>query len=260
MAIIPWWIYGGAMLGREILNWRNRLKNRGRDPNALVPQETIQQQTMTPEQRQLRSQELNQAIQMLSQPQRIYRNRPSLYMQTPSGQIDTTINQSTTQAPLGGLSRRLLNIERANMGGGLRGDLSQVENLIAGINPLGLRSSGRQALRGEAFKNRFNQTLMGQMGMLTDFATQNRLNRLSGQRLGRLRSQIEGQLSGDASSLGRESEGLDQSQLMAQRVLGAGQINMLNELENQRRAAANRSYGFGLRPSLRTQQSPPLLD
>ena len=253
-------LYYGAMGLRELLAWRNMYKNRGRDPNALVTEDTVRQQMMTPEQQQLRQRELREGMAQLENPQRIYRNAARMpYMRQPQGNIDARINQNPRQRPIGGLARRLQAFEQGQMGGGLRSDYSTVENQITGLNPMGLESSGRQAMRGEAFKGRFNQTLMGQMQMLSDFSTENYMNRLEGARLQRLRDQVQNQTQREGMALGREREGLGQARYMGQRVLNTGETGVLNEFENQRRAAANRRYGYGMTTSNRYQQAPPLL-
>lgn len=252
-------IYGGLTILNQLLALRNQFKNSGRDPNQLVTEDTIRQRVMTPEQGQLRRNELNQAIQMLTQPRRIYNNRNMQYIPGANPNVDTNIDQNINQQPLGGLARRLLNIERSNMVGGLGSDYSQLESSLVNLDPLGAQASGRQALRGQAFKGRFNRTLVDQMRMLSDFSTQNYLNTLEGQRLNRLKEQIQNQLQQEGGVLGRESQGLGQAGYMSQRVLGARETDLLNEAENQRLGMGNRKYQYGLTPNYRYQQAPPLL-
>lgn len=253
------YIYGGAVALREGLAWKNMYDNRNRDPNAVVTEDTMRQQMMTPEQQRLRGNELNQGMGMLTNRPRIYRQNGMRYMRAPQAEGEEGVGENRRLQPLGNLSNRLLDFEQAQMGGGLRSDYGDVENTITGLNPMGLESSGRQAMRGEAFKGRFNQTAIGQMQMLSGFAADNYMTRMHGDRMDRLRGQVNNQIYGQGMGLQRDQQAVGQNQYMANRVLGTNRTGMLNEAENQRRAAANRQYGYGMTTSNRYQQAPPLL-
>ena len=212
---------------------------------------------ITPEQYDLRKQELEQGLAMSQDPQQLFLPRQAQMQQ----------GQDFTQ----GLPQQVGQQQQPQYAGGLASILSRMgqsarsgyDSDIAGIgamrgpsrNPRG-RSSGMQAMMRQAMIGRQTGFLQDRFQLLSDFANRNAMSEIESGALNVQRGGAQNRLQNFLADMKRRQQGMGQEQYLGQQQYNINQAGMRNILGSEQQRQGSRRFNIGQRDQYITQQAP----
>jgi len=238
-AAAPYIWKGGRALYNKYSKWR--------DPDAYKRKEVFRQRNITPEQYDLSKRNLQEAMDYLQNPQRVY--RPAQATMQQQGNIPTIspIGSQGQAQRLPGLAGRLQGLERA-ASSGYHTDIASLGSRLSQLNPMGVRSASTLGLFQDAYKNRLKGLIGDQYNLLSQYRTQSGIQDIEGGALDLDRQRINAALMGNQADLLRRQGGLGQSDFLSQQQFNLGQSGLQNLWSNERARMANQQLQYGLRP------------
>jgi hypothetical protein len=230
---------------------------RSRDPQGYDRARILKEKRITPEQYSLSRKNLQQAVDYLGRPQRIFGTQRTgvPQLETVSQEAPGEIGPTQRFGQLGGLASRLRGMEGLAQRG-YEGDVGRLTSGFAMQNPLGLKSSRHLGLLQSAYKGRLSGLAKGQLGMLTTFARENAIRDIEGENLGLTRENINRILQRQTGSLVDREREMMQRNILGQRRRDISGANLRNVLEGEREKFAGQRFDIGMRSPYSQQVLP----
>jgi len=249
LAAAPYVLKGGAYLIDKYRRWR--------DPEGFRRAEIFKRVGITPEQYELRRQNLEQALGTLQDPQRVFLPAQA-QMQQPAD-ITAGLPQQVGAQPVAARPTGLAGL-LASLGGAARSgyqeDLARIGARRGPVrNPLG-RTSGQLGMMTEALRGRATGLAQDRFRLLSDYATRSAVSDIEAAGLGMQREGAQGRLQNFLAQLRRQQQAGQQEQYLGQQGLNLGEANLRNILEGERYRQGVRRFALGQQAPYTAQPAP----
>jgi len=242
---LPHVLKGGAWGIDKYKQWKKPYKyNRNR---------ILSQMNLSPEAYNLQKQNLEQGLSYLNRPQNVLRAR-QFGMATP-GNIGVNVPQQIEnvepEQPLTGLPALLRNMVSSGQRG-YESDIGSYQTMMGGQLRYG--SSNIAGALKDFYLNRQQQVAQNQLEALKNYARQNAIIDIEGQRLTGQQESAQSDLDRFLMRLRGGNVGLSQQDYLNRQAQEQNRVNMLNQYNQQRYSQAARQYQIGNQPTFNLQQ------
>jgi len=248
----PFAISGAAALVRKFKDWRDPGRH-ARFQRAQV----LKRIGVTPEQYQLRRQNLAEALQSLEQPQRVFLPQQARMQRGEdiTAGLPQEIGEEARPARPGNLTA-ILNAMGQTARTGYQEDLARIGARRGPVrNPVG-RTSGQLAMMSEALRGRATGLARDRFRLLSDYANRAAMAELEAGATGLQRGEAENRLQNFLQQLRQQQLGGQQAEYLGQQQLGIDEAQLRNILEGERYRQGVRQYRIGQQEPYIAQQAP----
>jgi len=249
LAAAPYVLKGGAYGLRKFKQWK--------DPEGFRRQQILKQAGATPEQYELRKQNLSEALGAMQRPQQVFLPRQAQMQQ--GGDITAGLPQEIgrpAQPARPGSLTEVLNAMNQGARTGYQEDLAGIGARRGPVrNPLG-RTSGQLGMMSDALRGRATNLARNRFQLLADFANRNAMSEMEAGGVNLQRGGAQNQLQNFLQQMRQQQQGGIQAQYLGQQGMNVDEANLRNILEGERYQQGIRQFRIGQQEPYTAQPAP----
>jgi len=230
---------------------------RFRDPEGYQRQEILKQFNITPEQYDLRRQNLQEGLGAFISPQQIFNPAQANIPATENIglELPQTIGTPAQAQRPGGLAE-ILNLIAQNARTGYQNDLAAIGARRGPVRNRVGRTSGQLGLMSEALRGRIQGFAQDRFKLLSDYANRNAIADIEAGNLNLQRESSQDQLSNFIEQFMQQQQAGQQQQFLGQQQLNRDEANLRNILGGEQYQQRIRQYQIGQQAPYTFQQAP----
>ena len=239
------------------ISWGVNKTKRGLYPEYYRRQNIFKRINATPEQYELRKQNLQEGLASIARPQRVF--GPERMQVEPgedlTGNFPQQVGRRAQPARPGSLSAILQTMDQSARSG-YQNDVAEIGTRLGPVrNPIG-RSSGQLGMMADALKERASGLAQNKFNLLANYANRNAMSEIESGGLNLQRDEAQNQLQNFLNQARTQQISGRQSQYLGQQQLGIDRSRLRNILEGELAQQGLRQYRIGQQNRYNVQRIP----